>query len=103
MVVALALAFVFAGDTPLERCRAESQALNTGKAIATCQAAANEAQLGKPEKVEALKLLGMALMVESEADLAEDAFKKMLELDDAATLGADAGPNVQKVYERAKE
>src|SRR3954469_23304100 len=93
---------IASADSPVDRCRAESNALNTAKTIATCQAAANDAGVDDKSKVESLRLLGMALMVEGEADLAEDAFKKMLALDENATLGADAGPNIQRVFESAR-
>ena len=96
------LAFSLAAETPIERCRAESQALNTAKTIATCTAAGENAELTSAERVEAFKLLGVALVVEGEPDLAESAFSKMLALDPNTTLGTDAGPNVTKVLDKAR-
>ncbi len=92
-----------APEPPLQRCRSESQALNTAKAIATCQAAANESDLDQASRVDALRLLGIALIVEGEQELAVDAFKKMLALDPNVVLGADAGPPVQHALERARQ
>jgi hypothetical protein len=94
--LALVLSLASSNDL-LEKCKTESQALNTARTIATCTAAGDDVNQSKPDRVEALKLLGMALMVEGDADLAENAFVKMLTLDPQATLGSDAGPNVQKV------
>src|SRR4051812_37991731 len=85
----------------LAKCKAESQALNTTRTIATCTAAGDDASQPKSDRVEALRLLGMALITEGAPDLAEEAFTKMLALDPDATLGADAGPNAQKLLTKA--
>ncbi|HEY4223136.1 MAG TPA: hypothetical protein VGO62_17380, partial [Myxococcota bacterium] len=90
-------------DTPLARCQAESEALNGTRAIATCTAAGDDTAQPVVDRVNALRLLGMALMVEGDGDLAEGAFEKMLALDPQAALGDDAGPAVQRVLNRARQ
>ena len=103
MLAAVALAALISdGPSPLERCRAEAKALNTTRTIATCTTAGDDVTASTADRVDALRVLGVALMVEGAADLAEDAFIKMLTLDPDATLGDDAGPSAQHVLAQAR-
>ncbi len=89
--------------TALEKCRALDKEFDTKNMPKPCQAAADDATLGIPERVEALRRLAFAHILNGDESLAEPAFLKMLVFSPAAELPADAGPRFREIFAAVKK
>lgn len=90
-------------SAPLERCRSLDKEFDTRGMVAPCGAAAEDATLKVAERVEALRLLAFAHLVNGDEALAEPAFLKMLVLSPQAELPADAGTRFKEVFARVRQ
>jgi hypothetical protein len=100
IAVAIALAVVVSGapGTALEKCRALDKEFDTKNMPKPCQAAADDTTLPIPDRVEALRRLAFAHILNGDDALAEPAFLKMLVFAPNAELPADAGPRFREVF-----
>jgi hypothetical protein len=105
MTAALALVSLLelaAANAALDKCRQLDREFDTKAMVTPCQVAADDGTLAAPERVEALRLLAFAHVVNGDEALAEPAFLKMLVFSPTAELPADAGPRFKEVFARAK-
>jgi hypothetical protein len=103
MFAAVSLAFaaiVVSDESAIDRCRLAWQSFDAEGAIASCAQAGAATDAAKADRVEAYRDLALAFLLQKRTDLAEDAFRSMLKLDEHATLGDDAGPTAQEALAR---
>lgn len=92
------------GSSPaLDKCRALDVEFDTRAMLKPCQAAADDPALATPERVDALRLLASAHILNGDEALAEGIFLRMLVFAPAAVLPADAGPRFRQVLASAKK
>lgn len=91
-----------AANAALDKCRALDREFDTKAMPKPCQAAAEDATLAVPERVEALRRLAFAHILNGDEALAEPAFVKMLVFSPDAELPADAGPRFRELFAKAK-
>lgn len=101
-VVLLAAVQLAAADAALERCRQLDREFDSKSMPKPCQAAADNASAPIAERVEALRLLAFAHVLNGDEALAEPAFLRMLVFSPAVELPADAGPQFRKQFAAAK-
>ncbi len=101
-VVCAAALHLASADAALERCRKLDREFDSKNMPKPCQAAADNASAPVAERVEALRLLAFAHVLNGEEALAEPAFLRMLVLSPAAVLPADAGPQFRKAFTAAR-
>lgn len=104
MIAAMCLAAlqVATADAALERCRQLDREFDSKNMPKPCQAAADNAGAPVGERVEALRLLAFAHVLNGDDALAEPAFLRMLVLSPSAVLPADAGPQFRKAFAAAR-
>ncbi|MBI1946392.1 MAG: hypothetical protein HYS27_11885 [Deltaproteobacteria bacterium] len=103
IAVAWLAALQLAGaDAALERCRQLDREFDTKNMPKPCQAAADDASATVAERVEALRLLAFAHVLNGDEALAEPAFLRMLVLSPTSVLPADAGPQFRKAFAAAR-
>ena len=88
--------------TALEKCRALDKEFDTKNMPTPCQAAADDATLAIPDRVEALRRLAFAHVLNGDEALAEPAFLRMLAFAPRSELPADAGPKFRELFASAK-
>lgn len=103
VVVALGVVVSGAPGTALEKCRALDKEFDTKNMPKPCQAAADDTTLAIPDRVEALRRLAFAHILNGDDALAEPAFLKMLVFAPATELPADAGPRFREVFAGVKK
>lgn len=103
VVVALAVVVGGAPGTALEKCRALDREFDTKNMPKPCQAAADDPTLPIPDRVEALRRLAFAHILNGDDALAEPAFLKMLVFAPRDELPADAGPRFREVFAAVKK
>lgn len=91
-----------AANAALDKCRALDREFDTRAMPKPCQAAAEDATLAVPERVEALRRLAFAHILNGDEALAEPAFVKMLVFSPDAELPADAGPRFRELFAKAR-
>jgi hypothetical protein len=101
-LVVLAL-HVSAASSALEKCRALDKEFDTKNMPKPCQAAADDTTLTIAERVEALRRLAFAHILNGDEALAEPAFMKMLVFSPSTELPADAGPKFRDIYNQVKK
>lgn len=101
-VVCATMLQVAAADAALERCRQLDREFDSKNMTKPCQAAADNASAPVAERVEALRLLAFAHVLNGDDALAEPVFLRMLVLSPAAVLPADAGPQFRKAFAAAR-
>ncbi len=99
LVAALQL---LAADAALERCRQLDREFDSKNMLKPCLAAADNASAPVAERVEALRLLAFAHVLNGDESLAEPVFLRMLVLSPSAELPADAGPQFGKAFAAAR-
>lgn len=92
-----------AGNSALEKCRALDREFDTKNMPKPCQAAADDTTLPIPDRVEALRRLAFAHILNGDEALAEPAFLKMLVFAPDTELPADAGPQMRDVFVNVKK
>jgi hypothetical protein len=98
--VALAMAGANGG---LEQCRKLDKEFDTKAMVKPCETAADDATLSVAERVEALRLLAFAHILNGDEALAEPAFLRMLVLSPGGDLPADAGPRFKEIFAQVKK
>lgn len=91
-----------AADAALERCRQLDREFDSKNMPKPCQAAADNVTAPVADRVEALRLLAFAHVLNGEDALAEPAFLRMLVLSPNSVLPADAGPQFRKAFAAAR-
>lgn len=100
----LALFIAIAAAAPpdaLDGCRKSYDALDPGRMIEPCAAAASDDGLSAADRAAALRILGIAYVALRDDEAAVSAFRRMLALDANAAVGDDAGPGAQRAFLRA--
>ena len=87
-----------AANVALAQCRALDKEFDAKNMPKPCQAAANDATLAIGDRVEALRLLAQAHVLNGDEALAEPAFMKMLMLLPTVELPGDAGPRMREMF-----
>ena len=100
LVVAAQLA---AADAALEQCRKLDREFDSKNMPKACQAAADNAAAPVDERVEALRLLAFAHILNGDEALAEPVFVRMLVFAPSAELPADAGPQFRSAFATARK
>lgn len=100
LVVAAQLA---AADAALEQCRKLDREFDSKNMPKPCQAAADNAAAPVAERVEALRLLAFAHILNGDEALAEPVFLRMLVFAPSAELPADAGPQFRSAFAAARK
>lgn len=100
-LAALELAGAGAG-TALERCRQLDRAFDSKNMPKPCQAAADETNAPVAERVEALRLLAIAHVLNGDEALGESTFVRMLVLSPTSSLPTDAGPQFRRAFIAAR-
>jgi hypothetical protein len=90
-------------NAALEKCRSLDREFDTRNMPRPCQAAADDATLPVPDRVEALRRLAFAHILNGDEALAEPAFLKLLVFNPSAELPADAGPRFREIFAEAKK
>jgi hypothetical protein len=90
-------------NSALEKCRALDREFDTKNMPKPCQAAADDTTLSIAERVEALRRLAFAHILNGDESLAEPAFLKMLVFSPTAELPADAGPRFRETFNDVKQ
>src|SRR5438067_826844 len=90
-----------AAAAPIDACRDAWRAVDAERTIAACSLAGAAIEAPASDRVDALRVLGAAFVLQDRIDLAESAYRAMLALDPHATLGDDAGPKAQTALARA--
>lgn len=103
VVVTLGLVVSGAPGSALDKCRALDKEFDTKNMPKPCQAAADDTTLPIPDRVEALRRLAFAHILNGDDALAEPAFLKMLVFAPATELPADAGPRFREVFAGVKK
>jgi hypothetical protein len=101
--MALALVVSAAPGSALEKCRALDKEFDTKNMPKPCQAAADDTTLAIADRVEALRRLAFAHILNGDDALAEPAFLKMLVFSPTTELPADAGPRFREVFAGVKK
>lgn len=102
-VLAVSLLTAAAASTALEKCRALDKEFDTKNMPKPCQAAADDTTLPVPDRVEALRRLAFAHILNGDEALGEPAFMKMLVFSPTAELPGDAGPRFREVFTAVKK
>lgn len=89
-------------DSALSSCRALDKEFDTKNMPKPCQAAADDATLPIAARVEALRLLAQAHILNGDEPLAAPAFLRMLVLQPSAELPGDAGPRIRELFAAVK-
>lgn len=92
-----------APNSALAKCRALDKEFDTKNMPKPCQAAADDATLPIAERVEALRFLAQAHILNGDEALAEPAFMKMLVFSPTAELPGDAGPRIREIFSAVKQ
>jgi hypothetical protein len=102
-VALLAVAVAATPMSALDKCRALDKEFDTKNMPKPCQAAADDPSLTIPERVEALRRLALAHILNGDESLAEPDFLKMLVFAPTTDLPADAGPRVREIFVAVKK
>ena len=102
-VAVIAAVQLASASTALEKCRALDKEFDTKNMPKPCQAAADDSTLTIPERVEALRRLAFAHILNGDEGLAEPAFLKMLVFAPSTELPADAGPPQRALFAEVKK
>lgn len=102
-VALLAALQLVAADAALEQCRKLDREFDSKNMPKPCQAAADNAAAPVVERVEALRLLAFAHILNGDEALAEPAFLRMLVFSPSAELPADAGPQFRSAFAAARK
>lgn len=89
-------------NAALEKCRALDREFDTRAMPKPCQAAADDTTLSLADRVEALRRLAFAQILNGDEALAEPTFLRMLVFSPSAELPADAGPRFRSVFHAAR-
>lgn len=91
-----------AASPALERCRVLDREFDTKAMVKPCQAAAEDVTASVADRVEALRRLAFAHILNGDEPIAEPTFVRMLAFSSSAELPSDAGPRFRQVFSRAK-
>lgn len=99
----LVVSQLVAADAALEQCRKLDREFDSKNMPKPCQAAADNSAAAVADRVEALRLLAFAHILNGDEALAEPAFLKMLVFSPSAELPADAGPQFRTAFAAARK